>query len=232
MEIILDHMRGNENSLMVLFTAGIFLSGIASLIVAIHLARDNRALRKAGTEPMVIGYLKPDRTTVNVIRFHIRNVGKGPAFNVSMEILGEKEMYRERGLRLPFEPQRPPITALPQDDDLGFFFGVGHELLGDPSLPPVTISISYENASGRVFNENSAVDIRQFEGFSWVGRLAEDEIAKTLNKIERTIGHMASGFKMLHVKSASPDEWRREKEKEYQELEKFMEENTDTQEQN
>lgn len=214
----LELIKQYDEALLVLLTTGILLSGIGSLFVAGYLVRENRILRKAGTEPDVVAYLLPDRRHVTIVRLHIKNIGRGSATEIAFEVGGDHDSFREAKLELPLVRGRTPISVLPPDDEISLFFGMGHQLLADPKLGPVPLEIAYKNAAGKEYRKSVTLDISQFEGFHWVGKRAEDEVADTLKKMEGHLRHLASGFKKLHVVSASPDQWREKQEREVAEM--------------
>lgn len=52
-----------------------------------QLTVENRLLRKAGTDPQVVGYAAINPRVFGAIDFVIRNIGKGAARNVSYKLL-------------------------------------------------------------------------------------------------------------------------------------------------
>jgi hypothetical protein len=50
------------------------------------LAKENKLLRKAGTEPQIIAYLSPYPRIVGPLQFILANVGQGPALNVRFRV--------------------------------------------------------------------------------------------------------------------------------------------------
>ncbi|SBW11268.1 hypothetical protein KL86APRO_20135 [uncultured Alphaproteobacteria bacterium] len=195
-----------------LLTGVLAITSIGMMVANVYLARESSLQRKAGTEPNVVGYLLPDERYVQVLQFHLKNVGRGTAVHVGFEVIGETARLRKAGVRLPLETARPPLSILPQGEGIQLLFGMAHQLLKEPC--PVTVRITYENVAGKRTTRDVVLDVTQFEGFSSAGKRAEDDIADTLKKIEAHLGHWESGFRKIKVVSAMPEEWRAEDERE------------------
>jgi hypothetical protein len=63
---------------------------LTTIVYAWHtsvLARENRLLRKAGTEPDVVAYLAQHPRHRTALEFVLGNVGRGPAYDVSFKIV-------------------------------------------------------------------------------------------------------------------------------------------------
>ncbi len=145
------------------------------------LAVENRLLRKAGTEPQVVGYAAINPRVWGAIDFVIRNIGKGAARNVSYKIVAGGDDLKAKNARL--LPAGIKFAFLPQDEQLSETMGMGWDLLPDPSLAAFEIEISYEDMVGNCYAERFKVDIRQFEGLRRVGNPPEEDIAENLRKI-------------------------------------------------
>jgi hypothetical protein len=87
-------LNANPNAVSGLASA---VSAIATVVLAMttivyawhtwQLAKENRLLRRAGTDPQVVAYATLNPRVFGAIDFVIANIGKGPAQNVSFEIL-------------------------------------------------------------------------------------------------------------------------------------------------
>jgi hypothetical protein len=148
-------------------------------------ARLTRSLVKAGTEPQVIAYLIPDTRHINLIHFVISNVGRGPAYNVSFEIVSGGDDLLEHQARL--NESVAPLGILPQDEKIQMFFGMAFTLLKEPRLKPVEVRVTYSNSRGKKRNEKFRLDVYQFVGMGKVGKEPEEEIADALKSIESHI---------------------------------------------
>lgn len=204
-------------SVVTTFTA-IVLMG-TTIIYAIHtwqLAVENRLLRKAGTDPQVVGYATINPRVFGAIDFVIRNVGKGAARNVSYKIIGGGDDLSGKNVSL--LPSGVTFDFLPQDEQLSASMGMGWDLLDDPCIRPFEIEVSYTDLAGNPYSGRFRIDVGQFAGLHRLGKPAEEEIADAVKKI----AGIMEGWSMrrLQVETMSVTE-RREHDRE---LRKWVEE--------
>jgi hypothetical protein len=97
---------------------------VTTIVYAWHtwqLAKENRLLRKAGTDPQVVAYAMINPRVYGAIDFVIANIGKGAARNVSFKIITGGEDLKAKSVRLPLASVK--FAFLPQDDQI--FTGMG-----------------------------------------------------------------------------------------------------------
>ena len=216
-----QYIEAHQAAFMVAFTGVIMCATLLSLLVTIYLARENRILRKAGTEPEVVGYLTTNERYPSMINFHMKNIGNGPALNVEYRALGDVQKYVEEKVELPLNEGRPPLAVLPQDEKFTTFFGDGNAMVVGEDTVPVELELSYSNMLGHVVKRKISLNVGQFEGFSWVGKPASHDAVKALESIEKTLSGIARGSSAIKVTATSPEGWRREEELRREEMERI-----------
>jgi hypothetical protein len=181
-----------------------------------HLVFENRLLRKAGTDPQVVGYAIINPRVYAAIDFVIRNIGKGSARNVSYRIVAGGEDLGTKEIRLP--PPGIKYAFLPQDEQISVFMGMGWDLLKEPAIEPFDIEISYQDIAGYQYKERFTIDAAQFGGLHRVGTSHEEDAAKNL----KTIATVMEGWahRRLQVETMSITE----RQEHDQELRQRMEE--------
>src|SRR6266508_6076884 len=121
--------------------ASIVLMG-TTIVYAIYtwqLAVENRLLRKAGTDPQVVGYAMINPRAWGAIDFVIANIGKGAARNVSYKIVAGGDDLNAKDVRL--LPPGLKFAFLPQDEQISASMGMGWDLLADPRIGPFEIEV-------------------------------------------------------------------------------------------
>lgn len=214
MEDALPFITQYKDEMIAISTIGMFLTGLGTLVITAALFLENFRLRRANTDPEIVAYLAPDLTHVNILYFCLKNVGKGYAKNITFHSDASTESWEKKGMRVPFDPERPAIGGLPQDEIFKVYFGSGLSLLQQPTPPPVRIRIEYENIRGKKFRRAAVLDVNQFKGFSWVNPDPNNKAARALQNIEQHLRDLSTGFRRLHVESATPEMWRQIHERE------------------
>jgi hypothetical protein len=182
------------------------------------LATENRLLRKAGTEPEVVAYLLPNSRSINFLNLIVANVGRGPAFNVELEFVGDLNILQKKGIRFAAKSKFPILSVLPQDEKLVQFFGSYLDLCenGQPQ-PEFTIRAAFRTSDGVFKSTESRVSISDFEGLTRVGNSPEHDAAEALKTIAKSIESWA-GLSRLKVETTTTAEVAREQQARYDEM--------------
>jgi hypothetical protein len=198
-----------------LLTAGVSAAmAFAVVLLTAALAKDNRRLRKAGTEPDVVAYILPDQRHLNMLNLVVANVGRGPARNVALEFVGDIKTLYERGVRLLSRAKVPIHSVLPQDEKFVQIFGNALNIFdGDEPPPDFVIKVHFENSVGRKISTEYRASIKDFEGLSR-SNSPEHEIAEALKQIARTVDNWG-GFGRLQVETVTAAEVAREQKAQY-----------------
>lgn len=157
---------------------------------------ENRSLRKAGSSPEIVAYLLPHPDGNGGVHFVLANVGRGPAFNIAFDLDYDEDDFKAHGARLLNDPQRRPISVLPQDEKIRALIGISFELYGKIGekdigpLKPFKVRLAYNDVFGNKRKHERTLDIRQFEGL--LGVLEKSNERKVSEALERIEKHMAS----------------------------------------
>lgn len=183
----------NDYSNLITATA----TGVLACLTA-FLVIENRALRKAGLSPELVAYLSPSPDGTGAINLVIANVGRGPAFQVSLKLTYDEDDFRFHNAMVDNDPERMPQTVIPQDERFQMLFGISFELYGGKGegdaepLKPFCVHLVYKDLLGRTHKRSREIDIRQFAGLR--GLLAKSnsrKVADSLEQIERHLGSLA-----------------------------------------
>jgi hypothetical protein len=173
------------------------------------LMRDNRRLRKAGTEPEVVAYLLPDHRHLNLLNLVVANVGRGSARNVALEFAGDIDALQKRGARLLSRSKLPIHSILPQDEKFVQMFGNCLDLFdGDDAPADFTIKVHFENMAGQKSTTQCRASIADFRGLSRANS-PEHETAEALKQIAKAVQHWTR-LNRLQVETVTTTEVDRE----------------------
>jgi hypothetical protein len=206
LETFLTSVGSHQTAIMVIATAVIAIASLATFFVTLMLARENRLLRKAGTEPQVVAYLLPDDRHTTTLNFVLSNIGQGPARNVSYTFDADMADFAKHNARLMNSDERPAISVLPQGERFVAYFGVGHQLFAGEGLKPFTVNVSYENIKGKSTKKDFPLDIAQYLDVVTLGTPAEHEVAEAMKKLAKTVEYWTSGSRRLKVETITTQE--------------------------
>jgi hypothetical protein len=202
MNDVLAFLSANSGPLTVLFTGIVTLATAVYAALTWALVKETRLMREVQTEPRMEVALKSLDIALHIVRLHIRNIGLGPALNVRFDA-----KVTEGG--------RSAEKLLAELTKSNFFsvglkyLGPGHERVShytqmtedfDGKIASVlSFDISCESASGKKYSETFVVDMSEYKGTYQLGKPHMYAIAQSLEKLQRDIGHIASGFKRIRA---------------------------------
>ncbi len=187
---------------MVVFTAAVTLSTAVYAILTGVLVAETRRMRQVQTEPRIEITLRPFESAINIVRLHIKNIGLGPAVNVKFKprvISGEEGAKK---LLAEFTETNFFTTGLK-------YIGPGQEVYShytqmhndhDQKILSVLIfEIEYKSVTGKIFKENTIIDMSEIKGQYQLGTPNLYSIARSLEKIQRDIGQIKTVFKNIDI---------------------------------
>jgi hypothetical protein len=199
----LNSNAGAATVLATLITAvATVILSATTIVYAWHtwqLAKENRLLRKAGTDPQVVAYANLNSRVWGAIDFVIANVGKGAAQNIAFKIVAGGKDFAQKNIQLPHEGVK--LAFLPQGDQIATFLGMGWDLLPDPPLAPFTVEIQYDDLKSVRYREKFEISILAFEGIVRLGTPPEQEIAKAVEQIAKNVEKWTSRGLRIEAKS-------------------------------
>lgn len=200
MSELLEYLNRHSDALIVIFTAVVTISTVVYAILTALLVSETRKMREVQTEPKIHITIESFEFAINIIRLNIQNIGLGPARNLQFKpsvISGGKSAedllneftasnFFSIGLRH-FGPGQNIYSSFSQTTQ--DFEGKSNAIL--------SFKLSYESASGKKYNDEIILDMSELKGRYQLGTPSLYSIAKSLEKIQKDVGHVVSGFKHL-----------------------------------
>lgn len=168
------------------------LSGFSTVVIAIltvFLWRENRLLRKAGSEPNLVAYFEPHPDGTGGLNISVANVGTGPARNIYFQFLGGTEHFARYNLILDCTTKRGPITLIPQGEKISILFAIGFQLFkpknsdSEEPLPPFIVRLEWANLNGTNAKcEDYLLDVKPYAGLP--GLINKPYLLKIVDSID------------------------------------------------
>jgi hypothetical protein len=168
------------------------LSGFSTVVIAlltVFLWRENRLLRKAGSEPSLVAYFEPHPDGTGGLNISIANVGTGPARNVYFQFLGESESFTSYDLILDCTTKRGPITLIPQGEKISILFAIGYQLFkpkksdSKEPMPPFSVRLEWTSLDGSNSKiEDFLLDVKPYADLP--GLISKPYLLKIVDSID------------------------------------------------
>jgi hypothetical protein len=202
MGTLFEFLNKNSGGLSVLFSAAVTVATVVYAILTWKLVTETRLLREAQTEPRIEITAQPFETAFHLLRFHVRNTGMGPAQRLRFRIrvidggesaqnmLNEltKPNFFEKGLEF-FGPGQERFSAF---TDMAEDFNAKVAAVFE-------VWMRYESAAGKRYEETAIIDMAEWKGAQQLGTPSIYKIANSIDRLQRDVGHFASGFHRLGI---------------------------------
>lgn len=183
-----------------------------SLILSHQALTENRRMREAGTDPVVLVHLDSREDEPFLTTFNLNNVGAGAAMNVKVEVDADLDEFTKRKLLLDVTKIQYPIRTIPQNKSISYNLGTGTMLLENEPLPPFSVALTYEDIDGIKYKSTQTIDVREMHQ-----RQAHTppltKISRDVGKIAKSFHAFSTGHKKMHVLTQSKQEYSDEQEK-------------------
>lgn len=173
---VLDFLNKNSGALTVLFTAVVTISTVVYSILTGKLVSETTKMRQVQTEPKIEVTIKPFDFAINIVRLHVRNIGLGPAINVTFNL---KIISGGKTAQTLFDE-----FAKANFLKIGLkYFGPGQECYShytqmtqqynEKIESVLVIEISYQSTTGVKYIEQSIIDMSELKGVYQLNSCAE-----------------------------------------------------------
>jgi hypothetical protein len=195
---IINTVLQNEKLVTLIFSGVVALSTLIYACLTWKLSSETIKMRKAHTEPNVSVHLEQNRASIHFLDLIVKNIGSGPAYDVTFEVLEEFDVPKEKKLsQIGFIQEG--IRYMPPDYFVRcYFLGFlgNYDKIIDKNIK---IRVSYKNANKENISEIINLNMSQFKGIQTLGEDPLNKIAKSIEAVGKDVHHIASGFKHLRV---------------------------------
>ncbi len=212
---MLNFLKQNSEALIVIFTAVVTLSTVVYAVLTGLLVSETKKMREVQTEPKINITVESFDFAIHIIRLNIKNIGLGPASDLQFEpsvieggesaekLLGEftESNFFKTGLRH-FGPGQNIYSTYTQTTE--DFEGKSSSIL--------SFKISYKSATGKKYTDDIMLDMSELKGRYQLGKPNLYAISQSLEKLQKDVGHIVSGFKRVKADVYSSEDRKVERE--------------------
>ena len=168
-----------------------FLVALVSLQISFRALIEQKRMRQAGVDPVLVAHLSKDPMYPLVLSLNISNVGAGAAVNVKAELGGDipagRSEFLDRIRKSDFFNNQRPLAVILQNQSVPHWMGTGPDLFGDKDpIPPFSITLTYEDIEGSSYSSTHQLNILEFENAN-ANESADTKISKELEKIRKAL---------------------------------------------
>lgn len=202
MNNLFDYLNQNAGALTVAFTAIVTLSTLVYAVLTAVLVTETKKMRKVQTEPLIEIAIEPLEEAINIIRLRIKNIGLGPARNVSFKsnVLNGGEGAQK--LLSEFTDAnffKTGLNYLGPNQQVHSKYTQMTENFEQKIKSVLQFKIEYESVTGKPYDETVVIDLSEMKGMSQLGIPNLYSIAKSLEKIQKDIYNITSSFKKIQT---------------------------------
>lgn len=206
---IIQFINQNESLITVIFSGIVALSTVVYAILTARLTSETKRMRKSQTEPKIAIYLQRNRAALGFFDLVIKNIGLGPAYNVTFQVLEEFKVEQGRNLSA-IDFIHEGINYMPPDYTIEtFFFSIIGKQYAEIINKNIKIRVEYKNSEGKSISEIIKLNMSQFKGIECLGDDPINKIAQCIEKIQKDIHDLSTGFSRLKVERYMAEDHKR-----------------------
>jgi len=197
---IVNTVNQYEKLITLIFTFFVTMSTVVYALLTRKLTTETIKMRKAQTDPKLTVYLKHNDAGIHFLNFVVENIGTGQAYDVKMTVIKEPELKKKNGnmlKELGIIQHGLKHIAPRQKIETWYmsFIGIYEQVINDS----IEISIEYKNDSKENISEYFIINFSQFGNINQLGGNPIQKIAQNMEKIERNISKITSGWNRIKV---------------------------------
>ena len=182
-------------------------------------------MRQVQTEPKIEVTVKSREEWISFLHAYVRNIGLGPAYDITFHIAAETESEGARALIEDFTKANFFQTGLK-------YLGPGQEAVSgytrttekfeEKIVSILIFTVCYRGATGQSYQEKFRIDFSEFKGQRQLGKPHLYAIAQSLEKIQTDIHNLATGFHRIKADVYNREDRELEREEWEEEQEQFL----------
>jgi len=217
-------LNQNSGALTVVFAAVVTISTVVYAVLTAILVSETKKMREVQTEPRIEIILRPFEFAINIVRLHIKNIGLGPAENLKFNSSVISGGEAAEKLLAEFTETNFFKTGLK-------YFGPGQEIYSHYSQMTqdhaqkiesvLLFEIEYQSVTGSKYKEKTIIDMSEMKGIYRLGKPNLYTISQSLEKMQKDVGHIVSGFKRIKTDIYTRNDREHEHQERMQQIEEM-----------
>lgn len=191
-----DFLNQNSGAFSILFSGIVAISTIVYAALTWKLVSETRKMRKTQTEPKISISIQSREEWINIVDMVIKNIGLGPAYNISFSFDEEMSDFINKPLSN-MKLFQNGINYFPPGQKLQFPVADLADHFDEKIKKKNKIEVYYQNNIGGKYQEDFIIDFSELDGILQFGEPPLYKLANNIEKIQKDIHHFSTGFKKL-----------------------------------
>ena len=191
----------NAQLITLLFSLVVTISTLVYAILTAVLVTETRKMRQVQTEPKIEVLIQPRKEWINLAHLFVRNIGQGPAYDVSLKLIYDSSDEGARRIAEDFLETNFMKTGIK-------YLGPGQEYrtactsflesFEKKINANITVDATYKSQVGKITNEQFRFNMNEFKGMQQEAHYIHD-ISENLKRIMNVLEKITSTFNRLRV---------------------------------
>jgi len=196
---ILEFLNLNSGAVTAISTVVLTIVTFAYVLLTRSISKETEIMRKTQTEPNISATIQSDERNLNWIKFVIKNIGLGPAYNVKFEVNPdfEDKLLTCKLSEIGFIKNGLPYFAPNQEFQI--LLTNMAENYQEKLKKAFEIKVTYESNIHEPYSNTYVIDFSQQRGLTQIGEPSIYKIAKNIEQIQKDINQISTGFTKLKI---------------------------------
>jgi hypothetical protein len=217
MSTVLKFLNDNAGAFNLLFTAVVAVATVVYAVLTARLVRETQRLREVATEPAIEVTYRARDEAMALLEIVVKNIGSGPAYRVEFECSASPSSSGADELLNRLKKIRflaSGINMLLPGQEYTSYWTDARKNTTEKMGTQILVKTKCRGATGVEYVREHIVEFSELDGVERLGTPAPLAIARSLEKLQKDVEHLASGFRRLRVdaytqadREREPAEW-------------------------
>lgn len=227
MNDFLTFLNQNSGAIQVLFSGLVTFATVVYAILTWSLVRETTRMRKAQSDAKVMVGISSRKETISFLDFYIINEGMGPAYDIKFQVSHSNVGDGDASIVAKINELgfiQNGIDCLSARQEVRTFLTSMFENFEVKVKTVIRVEVSYRTGAGDIVKDAYTIDFSVFRGMQQLGEPDLYRIAKAIEKIEKNIDHLSTGWSKLQIITQAKSEYIEERRKDMEKAQKQFEE--------
>jgi len=196
MSNLFDQLNTNAGALSALFSGVVTVATVVYAWLTANLVEETRQMRQVQTEPRIQVTYRVSEQWINFLDISIRNIGLGPAYDITFAIRSETESTGATELLARLNQlasfSRGLVYLGPAQEFSSFWTSL---VEGDSSKVDsrIVITCTYRSVTSARYMHDCVIDLSELKGSSRIGEPPLQKLAKQVEQLSKDVRHISQG---------------------------------------